>query len=67
VRAQTLRNTDAVKTENDRHRSADIIAVARRCEGRMMGDVCSWHKCEVPTGSENVCLSVKAGSDGRMV
>ena len=24
-------------------------------------------KCEVPTGSENVCLSVKAGSDGRTV
>src|SRR3979409_558284 len=26
-----------------------------------------WHKCEVPTGAEIVCLSGKTGSDPRVV
>jgi hypothetical protein len=31
--------------------------------GRIGPDFRFWHFCEVPTGSENVCLSGKSGSD----
>jgi len=54
--------------EPDRERNFEAgVAFRTGTTGGLSKNDGLWHKCEVPTGSENVCLSVKAGSDGRTV